>query len=108
MAGAAPVTKTIVAFVGDGQIYQVDTIEHDGMLWLVPRWHECAAAGWRKPERIICVSTMAHQKWGDKHVLNSPIPRDIFDGRAEPKPADGILVIEMPDISLPLPRRDLN
>jgi hypothetical protein len=34
---------------GGGNIYKMDTIEHEGQMWLVPEWLEKEGEGWKKP-----------------------------------------------------------
>lgn len=104
--------KTMTAFENDpsGAVYQVDTIEHAGKMWLVPHWIENPAEQWRAPVRIICLETLAHQKtpgspYGD-FVLNAPISRAVFEGRAPPPAGSFYTVIEAPPIRLRV-RRDL-
>ncbi len=45
--------------LNDG-IYEIDTIEHEGMLWLVPEWLDTPRKGWSRPARIVCLSLLEH------------------------------------------------
>ena len=51
------VLKTLLFFSEDENdiIYRVDTIKYTGKIWLVPGWIDNPKAGWRIPERIICL-----------------------------------------------------
>ena len=53
-------TKTYVTS-DDGYTYLIDTIEHEGYLWLVPAWLDAPYQQMRKPARIIRL---------DKHKLH--------------------------------------
>jgi hypothetical protein len=57
------VLKAAVAIKdGDGSLFAADVISHDGKNWIVPTWHECPAEGYKKPERIVCLDNLRHQK----------------------------------------------
>ena len=99
----------MVAFSdGGGEIYKADTIEHEGKMWLVPQWLEAPSEGWKIPERIVLLDSLPHQKtlgssFGD-FVLNSPIPKAVFDGPIQQLQGSGFVVVERPDIRIPIPR----
>jgi hypothetical protein len=90
---------------GPGTIYKVDVIEHLGDFWLVPEWFEFPELKVRKPVRIISLMNIQHQDMPNsdfpRFVLNVPVSKDVFDGRRSPQ-AHKYIVIEAPDISLPL------
>src|SRR5258708_4575562 len=51
---ALVVFDTILSFdEGGANLHRVDTIEHQGKLWLVGQWLEVQAEGYRIPARII-------------------------------------------------------
>ena len=90
--------------VDDGTIYKMDTIEYEGKMWLVPEWLDNAAAGWRKPARIICLDLLPHQKSPGGQadfVLNAGIPKSVCDGQIPTQPEDLFVVKEAPDIKFP-------
>jgi hypothetical protein len=97
--------KTMIGFDDAPQLYQVDTIEYDGKMWLVPHWLDTLDKQWRMPVRIICLDSLAHQKlppgspYGD-FSLSAPISRAVFDGQRQPQLGDGYVVIETPPIRL--------
>ncbi len=93
---------------GTGEIFCIDTIEYDGKMWLVPRWLEAPSEGWKTPERIILLDSLDHQAtpadFEADFVLNLPVPKDVFEGRI-PKGSEGeFVVIERPDVKIPIPR----
>jgi hypothetical protein len=53
------VAKTAVKS-DDGKIYWIDTIEHEGGLWLVPKWLATTYPQMYKPARMIQMDTLAH------------------------------------------------
>jgi hypothetical protein len=98
------ILKTRVASAGDNRIFSVDTIEHQGGLWLVPQWTGSTTAGVRRPMRIIRIDLLRYQKPGPKgydYLLNDPVPIGILFGQPAPQETQGFLVITQPDMSLP-------
>ena len=91
--------------VPEGIIYKVDTIEYQGKMWLVPEWLDNPRGGWRMPTRIICLDMLPHQKTPGNpaadFVLNSGIPKSVFDGLAQTQPEERYVVIERQDIQFP-------
>lgn len=91
---------------GDGQLFKADVVEHLGAFWLVPAWIESPELKQRRPTRIISLMTLQHQDVQNsqfpRFLVNVPISRDVFEGRIRPEQATGYIVIEMPDIFLPL------
>ncbi len=60
------------------------------------------------PRRIISLATVAHQRTegGDpEFVVNDPIPKSVFEGRAPSQLADKYGVQELPEIRIPLQKR---
>lgn len=85
----------------------VDAIEVDGEIWLVPSWLEAPSEGWKKPARIICLSTIKHQRYppdaaGREFLLTYPIPKSVLEGIRPPK--GEYIVREDPDIRVPIPK----
>jgi len=65
-----PVWKTALFFEGESiadGMSVLDTIEHEGRKWLVPFWLTDESSGLSKPERIICLDLLPHQKSGAIH-----------------------------------------
>jgi hypothetical protein len=100
------VEKTAFCFEGetieDG-LSVCHTILFNGKKWLVPFWEHNDATGKSKPERIICLDLLAHQKSDGAlyhYLLNQPMPRGAFDGHVQP-PSKGIfLIVEHPLIEI--------
>ncbi len=106
------ILKTLVG-TDVGTIDKVDTIEHEGGLWLVPMWLEIPAEGRRKPMRIIRLDVLPHQEvngfGGADYLLTSGhIPKDVLECRTPQEQAVGFVVIDSPDIFLKLPDRTKN
>jgi hypothetical protein len=99
------ILKTHVAISGDeameGQTYKFDTIEHEGQLWLVPQWFEYPELGWMSPVRIILLSALPHQPFGQEFVLTSPLPKSVLDGWVPE--GSGYVVVEKPSIRIAIP-----
>jgi hypothetical protein len=100
-------TRIFKTAVGAGnKILTVDTIEHEGGLWLVPKWLVAPTEGWQKPARIIRIDVLAHQDlrpkmFGPHHiVLSEPIPIGVLDLSTPPEEARGLTVIDNPDIQI--------
>lgn len=103
---AKQIFKTLMFFsdVAEGTLYQVDTIEYQGKMWLVPEWLDNPLAGLRKPTRIILLDVLPHQQspgGPTDFVLNAGIPKSVFDGQIPTQPEDLFVVIEGPDILFP-------
>jgi hypothetical protein len=97
-------TMTFFSDVGSGMLFRVDTIEHDGKMWLVPEWLDNPREGWRKPARIVCVDGMSHQRTmagPTDFVLNTGIAKAVFQGHNQSEEEMRFLVIEGPDIRFP-------
>ena len=95
-----PILKTMVPISG-GTIEMVDTIEHDKKLWLVPFWIDQLGLKQTRPARLIRLDSLPHQavsgsKWD--YVLNTPMPREIFETQPLKQEALGFEVLELPDI----------
>jgi hypothetical protein len=98
--------KIFKTIVSDGQsILPVDTIEHEGKLWLVPLWIEDQDTKEKWPARRIQMDILAHKKLGppqpwDFHLLD-PIPKGVLDGTVPSKEAHGFVVVDSPAIRRP-------
>jgi hypothetical protein len=102
------------ALVGsdDGKIYKVDTIHHEGGLWLVPRWLDVSAKRETKPARLIRMDLLPYQQIESSQpadfVLNGYMPKALFDFDAPLKSTLGFEVMELPEISFPARDRRAN
>lgn len=100
--------QALVSFdQGPGALFKVDVIEHLGGFWLVPEWIELLEQRLRRPVRIISLMTLQHQDSAGtgplpRFLVNNPISKAVFSGHVRPEQAHGYIVMEMPDISLPL------
>jgi hypothetical protein len=93
-----------------GPIYQIDVIEFDNKLWLVPLWCDVPAAGVSKPVRIIRMDTLPHQKTepGNPHghyFLDVPLPEPLLGIKTPNRPIEGFEFEEMPEITVSLASR---
>jgi hypothetical protein len=110
--GTMKIFKAMVVSA-DGPLYQIDVIEHDKKLWLVPQWLDSPAEGVSRPARIIRMDTLPHQKnlpgspYGD-YVLNEPVPTELLNLQTPKQPIDGFEFQEMPELSVPLSNRRQN
>src|ERR1700694_4313180 len=71
----------------DGNQLLVDTIEHDGGLWLVPCWLDTPYPGMSKPARLIRLDSLARNNLGDisgrgakTSRLRDPMPKGVLEG----------------------------
>jgi hypothetical protein len=102
------VRKTFV-LTDDGEARTVDTIEHEGKLWLVPYWLETPLPGVRKPIRLIRMDSLPHQFLGHdlfgydlyKLELSDPMPIAVLNGETVQSRSGTLFdVVEAPDISI--------
>jgi hypothetical protein len=102
----APIFKTMVS---DGSsLFPVDTIEHEGRLWLVLRWLYPPSREWRAPERLICISNLGFQDL--RNMPNAPadfsvpvpLPKVLFE-TIPTLPAEQYIVIEHPRLRFRMP-----
>jgi hypothetical protein len=87
-----------------GAVNSMDAIEHDGRIWLVPEWFDYKDAKVTMPVRIVCLDLIPHQRGTGtpEIVVDGPLPRSVVEGRCPPGLKARYLVIEKPDIRLPL------
>ena len=104
------IMKTLVGMDGEPNIVLVDTIEHEGKLWLVPKWLASPSEGVQRPERIVRIDTLQRQKidrskggWAADYLLKAPMPRSVLQGPIQSGKDSVYEVIPQPDIELPLP-----
>ncbi len=100
--------QTLMYYEGENDILYIDTIEYDGKMWLVPRWLEAPSEGWKTPVRIILLDLLYHQVIPSgvpaDFLLKLPMPKDVFEGRIPKGSEDEFVVIERPDVKIPIPR----
>lgn len=98
------VFKALVSFENENTIYLVDAIKRKGTYWLVPHWVATLPGAKQTPVRLVGIEKFPHQLTPQHPradlVLNSPIPRAVFEGRVPPTKASGLVVIETPDIGV--------
>jgi hypothetical protein len=101
----APIFKTMVS---DGKsIFPIDTIEHEGKLWLVFEWLAPPSKEWREPARLVCLSNLPYrdlrgQGFPTDFSLSHPLPKVLFE--AIPRlPDEPYIVIEHPHIRFRMP-----
>jgi hypothetical protein len=94
--------KVIVIVGGIDQIDNVDAIEYEGAVWLVPVWIEQPASGLQKPARIIRVDQpeQAPTSTGARYFLSKPVPKALFDCSVAPPKDSGFEVRDLPPILL--------
>ncbi len=100
--------QTLMYYEGENDILCIDTIEYDGKLWLVPHWIEAPTEGWKMPARIVLLDSLDYRTEPSDapadYLLKTPMPRDVFEGRI-PNGSEGeFVVIERPDVKIPIPR----
>jgi hypothetical protein len=89
---------------GDG-IYNVDAIEYQGKLWLVPHWLDNLATGETTPTRIVRFDNLEYKdvrgsSLGD-FVLTRPIPKALLDVETPKQSIAGFEYIELPAVKKP-------
>ena len=101
-------TKTYVTS-DDGYTYLIDTIEHEGYLWLVPAWLDAPYQQMRKPARLIRLDKHKLQNLGieaqtHQHLyrLADQLPKAVLDGGEvhESKPDTPLVVVEAPELMI--------
>ena len=100
---AQEVTRTYVYF-DDGLQYLIDTIEHQGELWLVPGWLASPYPGMQKPVRMIRLPKDRLQDLGHDFLgtgvrarrLDGQVPKAVADGTSQSDWPPG--VVEAPEL----------
>lgn len=95
----------LIALEGKPDIFDCAAIEHEGAVWLVPRWLPVPDEGYAMPERLIRLDQFAHQKLdqpGDPadFALNVPLPRALFEGPITEQIKSIFVVLDRPKIKL--------
>lgn len=84
-----------------------DVIEHEGQFWLVPHWLTASDGSVQKPRRIIAIASFRHQRpgpFGAHFLINEPVPAVLLAWE-EPPAMPQYVVIELPEIAMPIPPR---
>jgi hypothetical protein len=97
--------KVMMALEGEPRIFECPAIEHEGAVWLVPRWLPTQGDGYAMPERLIRLDQFAHQvlrQPGDPadYAINVPISKVLFEGPISLKLKAQFIVLDRPDIRL--------
>jgi hypothetical protein len=95
--------SVMVAVEGDPDIFECPAIEHEGAVWLVPRWLPMPEDGYAMPERLIRLDQFAHQRLGGPgdpadYAINIPIPAALFEGPISPELRAQFVVLDRPAI----------
>jgi len=106
------ILKTLVA-CDDGNTYTVDTIKHDGGLWLVPKWRGSPYPKMRRPVRIIRIDGLPRMDLGKPlgtdyylYKLDDPLPKAVLDGASASTPRRQLVVVEAPELDIRIPESD--
>jgi hypothetical protein len=109
------IMKTLVCLEGTSRIIRVDTIEHEGKLWLVPKWLVSPVEGVQRPERIVRMDLLQRQKTtlrkdgkSADYLLNIPMPESVLLGLFQHGKDSKYEVVPTPDIQIPLVDRRKN
>lgn len=89
----------------NGGINTMDVIEYDGKTWLVPNWLDFHVEKVTRPERIVLLEVISHHRTPNSNIItvDGPVPRSVFEGRIPTGQESRYVVIEQPDIPMPLP-----
>ena len=96
------ILKTLITFsdFNLGVVMTCDTIEFQDKFWIVPEWKQNNAKCKMRPDRLICLDDLRHQRisggFPADFVLSEPIPRWLFDG--DIPPGKDIHVLKDPDL----------
>lgn len=96
--------RILKVLVGAGYgLHMADAIEYQGGVWLVSKWLKDEVTGRMKPERIIRIDTLKHQRSnfaGASIVLSQPLPEDVLSGASTLVGGQQFDVIEAPEIEV--------
>jgi hypothetical protein len=94
--------------VDGARVVLCDVIMWRDAPWLVPRWSERRNPPATKPDRVIPMATLAHQRVSPEvtgnratWVVNAPLPNALFDVSPPPQLAAQYGAIESPPIEFP-------
>lgn len=98
---------TVVFTDGSGGMMQC--IEHAGQTWLVVRWNEAPAEGWKIPARTVLLASLTHQVLPPGNPLGHYFVQTVLPTQlmhATPWQGPGPFVVEEspPPIQISIPR----
>jgi hypothetical protein len=101
------IKKTVVTLIdldALGQTLDVDTIEYEGKLWLVPEWNDTIDGTVTMPARLICLAGLPLEKNTSggvaDYVLQHPMTKAILNGQIPPELANKVAVVHDPNIQI--------
>jgi hypothetical protein len=96
--------KIMIQREDDGALFMGDAIKYEDKLWLVPEWTAFPSERIQKPVRIISLDGLprgpAPPQYPADFFLQRPMTKALLEGQ---RTADDPVVIEGPDLSVPLP-----
>lgn len=99
--------RTLILLEGSSAPDICDTIFFQEQYWLVGTWLDLPDKSGKKPERIVCLSTLSHKKSSGKNgydflLLGDPIPKSAFDLHIPPQEVTGYVVHDLPEVLFPV------
>jgi hypothetical protein len=106
---AKQILRIVIQYADDGALEMCDAVEYEGKLWLVPEWTAFPSERIQKPVRIISLDGLTLAPLASRYqadfALQNPMTKDVLAGRGT---TGSPVVIEGPDLSVPLPPEGLN
>jgi hypothetical protein len=94
-------------FALGGNYIDMDTVEYEGRLWLVPDWIEYPGTGLMKPTRMIALDQLGYSaipNFGNvKWVISHSPPKELFEGPALSPKVASYEVLVLPEVQFPIP-----
>lgn len=100
----------VIVMMENGTMATCAGIEHEGAVWLVPKWLPFPDEGYTKPERMIRLDQFRHQRLdppatgpgpmkGADYIVNDQLPTWLLDGSSPPNSAQQRYVfLDRPDL----------
>jgi hypothetical protein len=92
--------KALVGF-DDGEMTHCDAVEYDDTLWLVPKWLDVPAEGYRTPERMLRLDQFQHRMFPAPSPINiavsEPVPHALYSGELTAALKDKYQLYDRPD-----------
>jgi hypothetical protein len=108
---AMPEVRTfkILVALEDGTVATCAGIEHEGAVWLVPKWLSFPTEKYAMPERMIRLDQFRYQTFdppvagsgptaGAHFAINDPLPKGLFDDELSSQLKERYDVLERPDL----------
>ena len=100
----------VIGQLQDGTVAVCTAVEHQGQIWIVPKWLSLPDEGYATPERMILLDQFRHERSdppeegpdlldGADFRLLDPIPRALFDGALSPALREQFVVLDQLDVS---------